>query len=625
MGLLSKLFGKKSRSEQAVAAQGTEGDGWIRVYDSYGRELALTKEQWRDNVLLGNLERVKDDPEQLYSMLAGALDDGFAADIVPYAEHLRRTDPNAARGATLLGVVYLQLNRLDDAERVFEAHRHEHGDEAYVLTNLAKVYAARGDEPRAEETLWRGLTLDPNQENAFGWYVSEAQERGGDKAAADAIARVAELPGSWRARIWQARSALERRELGAALRLYDEALAICPRPVPADMLMQLSGDLGNHGHLVELIKLTAPHFDADVHGLQVGNNLLKANVDLGRVDHAQALLEKLYALERPDFQETLSYWDTEIAKARVAAANAGPQVAPQIAMLAIPGPVWLPPSSLAAALFPVKAADAVTVAFLGGSASAATGDKPHQQMADTPGRLSRSLPLFLAEQFHLRTDGLGRTLQPYVPGHGGGLVLSGEAWPSEDAAEQARGGDVPADYVVVMHLDADRSGYRVSLRLIRTIDGTMLEEASGRVDAERTERGFAELAEKMLAAVERHTGASRVEAAAAYQTPTGAAFDDYALRLEQALAVAVCEMDGGREGFLHGEREMLGGLVQFCLDHPQNATVRTLLAQTTARMKSVRPNVVRECAGKIRRLHEEYPLDEPAQGILGRMFEAVLA
>ena len=73
----------------------------IRVFDEYGREMFLTKQQWKAT-LLGNLDKARNDPDQLYALLVGALEDGFGADIVSYAEQLHRTDPVFARGATIL-------------------------------------------------------------------------------------------------------------------------------------------------------------------------------------------------------------------------------------------------------------------------------------------------------------------------------------------------------------------------------------------------------------------------------------------------------------------------------------------------------------------------------------------
>jgi len=56
-------------------------------------------------------------------------------------------------------------------------------------------------------------------------------------------------------------------------------------------------------------------------------------------------------------------------------------------------------TSPAAELFSAKTSDAFTVAFLGCSTDVATiQSASNVQMADAPGRISRALPLFLAEQ-----------------------------------------------------------------------------------------------------------------------------------------------------------------------------------------------------------------------------------
>src|SRR6185503_13726861 len=185
-----------------------------------------------------------------------------------------------------------------------------------------------------ESTLWESLILDPNLENTFGWYVAIHREHGGEEAALECLRRVTTLPGSWRAQLWLARSALKSRQLDRALVLYGECLSCAGKPVPGDLLQQMSGDLGNAGHLPELLQLTGPHFDARIHGLQVGNNLVKAHLDLGQLDAARRVLDQLYVLNRADWKEHLSFWDTEIAKTRVATTDARKEPV-QVAMLTI--------------------------------------------------------------------------------------------------------------------------------------------------------------------------------------------------------------------------------------------------------------------------------------------------
>jgi tetratricopeptide (TPR) repeat protein len=287
MNLPNKFFEKKPENAippvQPANAKPADDPNMVRVFDEYGRELFITKQQWRDNVLLGNLEQARDHPEQLYDILVGAIHDGFSADVIPYAEHLKNIDPSLSQGAIILGIVYMEVNRLDDAQHIFEEFIAQNGENGIALTNLAKVYDHRGDHVRAESTLWHALELDPNQENGLGWYAAIQQERGGETAAFEAYRRAAALPRSWRARLWLAREALQRRDLAAAETLYNEALALADHPIPADLLMQMSGDLGNAGYLADAIRLAGPCFDPVFHGLKVGNNLIKANLDLGRL------------------------------------------------------------------------------------------------------------------------------------------------------------------------------------------------------------------------------------------------------------------------------------------------------------------------------------------------------
>ena len=147
--------------DQPSAADLADDPNMIKVYDGYGREMFITKQQWRDGILLDNLKKHRDDPDQLDGMLVGALQDGFAADIVAFAEHLHRTDPVPYRGTTLLAIVYMENNRLDEAEKTLTDFLSKHGDNGVVLTNLAKIYSRRGDDSRAESTLWRGWSLTP--------------------------------------------------------------------------------------------------------------------------------------------------------------------------------------------------------------------------------------------------------------------------------------------------------------------------------------------------------------------------------------------------------------------------------------------------------------------------------
>jgi tetratricopeptide (TPR) repeat protein len=597
----------------------------IQVFDAYGREMFITKEAWRTNVLPGTIKSNWNNPDQLYGIIIGSLNDGFRADVVDAARQLYRTDPQPVRGACVWGIVLMEEGRLDEAEKVFRDFISKHGENGVILTNLAKVHSKRNDETKAEEILWHALEVDPNQDNGMGWYWILHKERGGEAAGEAALRRVAAIPNSWRAQAWLARTALQSRDLERALALYNEILTRVGKPVPTDLLMQMSGDLGNTGHLPEILQLVEPHFDATVHGLQVGNNLIKAHLDLGQIDAARRILNRLYALNRMDWKQHLSFWDTEIAKTKIASAPVE-QKELKMAMLTGDSPVWLKPSSPAAELFPAKSSDALVVAFLGCSAEIASNSKRvERQMADAPGRLSRALPLFFAEQVEFNTRARIQTLAPWIMNDGGGFVLSGGAWKDEEAATYARQSQTKSDYVVTSHLKTQAEPWIAELRLVRTIDGKCLGTLNGSFPSAKPQAAIPDLARQLVTLLAQQAEVESQPVPSLYHVPAGEQFPYYLLRLEQLLAVRCGGMDGVPPGFLSGEREIIDGNLQLCLAYPGNVGTRILLAQTLLAMKKARPDILPEYREKMVLLQKEKPLPEPAHGVVQRMFNEALA
>lgn len=286
----------------------------IRALDAEGREVLIPRDAWRDKVLPGAIEQRWNDADALAGLIVQSLNDGFIEDMLRPAERLVQLDQNAERAVVLQAIVYLKLGRLDDSERVLADFCAAHGETGIVLTNLAKVHAERGDDDKTMDTLWRALQRDPNQDNGLGWYEAIHHDIGGDAAGIGAMQRVAALPGSWRAQLWLARGELGAHNYAGALALYREALSHAGEPVPGDLLMQMSGDLGNAGRIADILELAAPRFHAPLHGPRVGNNLIKAYMVSGQLAPARQILDALHALNLPEWQEALAAREAELAR-----------------------------------------------------------------------------------------------------------------------------------------------------------------------------------------------------------------------------------------------------------------------------------------------------------------------
>lgn len=598
----------------------------IRVYDAYGRELYISKDDWRFSVLPGALKDQWDDPDRLYQTIIAALTDGFRTDVLRAARHLYAIDPNHGRGATVWGICLLQENRFDEAEAVLRGAIEREGEQGYLLTNLAKVFEGRGEPEKADQTLWHSLELDPNQDNGFAWYWAREKERGGDAAGLAALAKLSTLPNSWLAQVWLARIALEETRVEDAIGLYRIALSHAGNPVPTDLLKQMSGDLGNAGQLAELIALAEPLFLPEIHGLAVGNNLIKAHLDIGEIDAAQAVLEKLYALKRHDYQETLTFWDTAIGEARTKLQQV-PDPTTSI-LMTVPGPVWLPPASEGTDLVPPKASDAILVGILGGTAEMANMPAgPQVQLTDAPGRLSRALPLFFTEQIEFRSNARAETfLVRLEDGVGGGFVLSNVPWTDEDALKFASELKPGVNYLVLVHLRAAGEPWAVDVRLIQVDSGQTIAQLSTGFSLDALEHAIPHIVQQLLDALVETRLVAMLEPPAFYRVPTAHHFGNYLVRLEQLAAVR-CSSPSGSEckAFLNNERAIIDGNIKLCVDNPSNITTRLVLAKTLSAMKRVRPDILAEFTDKIAVLRKEKPVSGPWAEVAERLIEDAMA
>ncbi len=433
----------------------------VRVFDDFGREVFIPASQWRAELLPQALQQASNNPDALSAILLDALQVGVAADLLPAAAHLQSIDPVAERGAAVHGLVLLASGDAAQAEDVFVTYLGQLGPSATILTHLARAQAAQGRMEEADQTLWRALEANPNDDGAVGLYAARSREREGDFGWQSALERAATLPGAWLPLMWLGRSALDGRNRSLGVALYKQALERAGQPVPVTLLQGISGDLGQFGLLDDALRLVRPAFNPEVHGLVVGNNLLKATLDSGNTGDALALVRDLARLNRPEFAEPLRAWEIEIRRRDLMAQ--AQQNPPQPQLLRIDGPVWLPPDSPSRTLYATAGARRGSVLFLGSSVSLPE-ELPQEAagLPDTAGRLSRALPLFLAENAFALLTLDTQTLVPWAEVMG--FAMLNQPWPDDAAAAYAR--DSGAKAAVTSHIQASPEGGTITLRLV---------------------------------------------------------------------------------------------------------------------------------------------------------------
>lgn len=300
-----------------------------------------------------------------------------------------------------------------------------------------------------------------------------APARGGESEPAPATT------GGVMPRLTEARILLEAKNLPGALAIYDEVLGAAGDR--ADVLVTISGDLGSNGHVAPIIDLVAPRYDAERHGPATGLNLLQAYLAMRQAEAAQHILDILFALNRPELEERLHGFSNAIADLIAQGASAAGALDPataaatgapatqKVALVSISKPIWfygLEP--LAAEILPPKEGSLRRVAFAQLALPGAYRDftAALQRPEDELGRLSRAIPLWLADTFYFSPSyapvaavGLMETPEGKLP------MLFPSDWTTENLQQVVESTQGGLDYIFTGNLRQSAGDYELTLRV----------------------------------------------------------------------------------------------------------------------------------------------------------------
>ncbi len=575
--LMQSLTGKPASAKPPVAvsqpaappAEAAQAQ-IITVYDAHGRELQVTRADWRDNMLLPQIKAMWDQPNELYQLILNALDDGFAAEVDPASQRMLAIDPIVERAHVIRAIVLMQQERFDQAGQVLRDAIGRIGETATLLTNLAKVQAGRGEEHQADATLWKALQLDPNQDNGLGWWLARQRERGGEPAYRAALEQAAALPGSWRASLYLGRESLAKQDVPAALDQFRSVLAQAAHST--DVLLVISGDLGNAGRIVELVDLIGPSYDPETHGPQVGMNLVQAYLHLDRLDEGEALLHRLYALNIPPFKQHLDAMASQYEARREAGASSRPIDTEelQIANMPFELPIWRYGLREPQWLFANKPDSARKVTFLMLGKVMSGEERAEQQREDELGRLSRAIPLYLAESAYEWTSLHAHSLAAVV--RGGGPVLFG-AQDEAGERETAAGFASSTDLLVLGSIGEAGNFWTVDLGIWDTARVALIGREAVSSDRAGLEAAILELEGRVLA---RLGGVQSAPHDAIYTRPTAEQMQPYLGALAQSLTLSLVANEVTRKQDLWGERNLIEWPLRMALQWPEQEVFKAL-------------------------------------------------
>lgn len=592
--LLSALFKKKqpehSGNAQEIAPTSSANE-LITAYDSYGRQIKVTRSEWRDKLLQPNLEQSWKEPDKLYGLILSALDDGFVHEVIEASSQLLAIDPDQERSHVLRGIVLMESGQLDKAHEVLQAAVAKVGQTGTLLVNLAKIYAKQGDAETAEKTLWRALELDPNQDNGLLWWLSIQREQEGESGYTRALQKAGSIPHSWRPQLWLAREHLGRGDIAEAKALYEAVLRVDHHN--DDALMMMSGDLGQHGQAKLAIELIAPIFDPQHDDPRAGFNLLQAYLEIGLYDEGEALLSRLYARGLTPFKAHLDHYAAEFHKHRSKESASTVTQVPepvQFESLVFKVPVWHTSLHNPTWLFSQKPATTARVTCVSFTKRLSQTQKleqnAHGEREDELGRLTRAIPLYLAESIHYWTDLSSCTAIPVIKG-GGPVVFGADA---DDAALCDRFAADSA-FVLTGQMDDSQKRWQIVFRLWDCAARTCLLEESIETTPEEIGAAVLVFEQRMLTELAA-TRANPLDAF--YRRPEHPTMGAYLVMLGQSLTLSLAANDVIPKESIWGERNILESPLYMALQQPEAEVFKFLFISDLAKAHHYQSSCVPE-------------------------------
>ncbi len=289
-------------------------EGFIKLYDNKGNLVWVAKKEWLHNILPGAFKKAWDNSSELYHLVVQALRDGFEKEEIVLKAGSRLVELNEMDESfvSVYGIILTKRNELKKAEDFFKKYLIKKPSSAYVVTNLAKVYADEGDMIKAKETLLHSLNIDPNQENAVQWWAALHRDAGGEEAYLQTLNALANIKGSWYPQLLIGCHFIVSGKKDEALEIFKMLLKA--QPDSEAVMTNVSGELGKAKLYSPIFDYVVPAYNYQKHGFTPASNILQAYLEVGNYQKGQEFLNFFYTLQRFDIKEYLDFYSREYSK-----------------------------------------------------------------------------------------------------------------------------------------------------------------------------------------------------------------------------------------------------------------------------------------------------------------------
>lgn len=536
---------------QPAAAAAPE---FVEANDAFGRRVRLSREEYRTRVLPDLVKAHGNHPERLAAVILQGLRDGLATEMLPAANRLTVIDKDVDRALSILGVVQRDAGELEAAAATMQELLQKRPQSANARVGLAMLADKRGDAQSCETKLWEALQLDSNHADAVHCWLQVRHRAVGDTGYRQELDKVAALPDAWRAQLWRARLDLQQEREADAVAAYRAVLERAgDQP---DALVMAGTDLVQAQRHALVDELIVPRFQPGRHHPNTGLALLHHYLATERHEPGAELLHQMHLHYGHVLGDQLQPLTAAFDRLRLAKL---PPPAPlpantRVGLVRLDRPIWCAGLNDPQWLLPRKGADAKQVLFL---ALAIDGEPPPtSNREDEIGRLTRGVPLFLAEHAWLSTPHRGTAGLPLAEQQG--WAMMGRPWQEEQLAQQLGDAERAQTILVtgVLRIEGDKR--RIDLWAYDCAQ----RQRVGHAAAEGTAAELGRMLLQLIAELWPSLGGP-----AGHKPPVGdeAYWQRYTDGLAQHAALVAAQAGGMPKDRLYGERYVVQWLQQVAL------------------------------------------------------------
>jgi tetratricopeptide (TPR) repeat protein len=442
----------------AAAAERTP-PAFVEARDALGRPVRIPRDEYAGKVLPGLLQAHAANPDRLAAVILQAVRDGFAADVLPAANRLTAIDKDLERALSVLALVQRDVGELDQAEATLRELQQKRPGSLAATVGLGMLAIERGQTARAEGLFWDVLQRDCNHADAVHGWLRLRHQAVGDAGYRAEVGKLAALPGSWRAQLWLARHLAQQGAVADAVAIHRDVLTRCGEQ--PDAVLMAGTDLVQQQQHDLVRELVLPRFVPGRSHPHLGLALLHHHLQNREHEAGAALLHQMHLHYGHQVGNELRPFTAAFDQLRLAALPPvpAPTGTPRLFLYRLDRPIWCAGLEDPTWLLPPRPPAARSVLFFGLAVDGQPGLAPGRE--EEIGRLTRSVPLFLAEQAWLGSPHRGAAVLPLA--EQGGWALLGRPWPEEQLLQQVPAAERAQALLVTGVLRVDGEQRRIDL------------------------------------------------------------------------------------------------------------------------------------------------------------------